>query len=206
MERGDGRLISDSLRTRRQGKWAATLNLRTELERHHQASYGWALACSGRDRVRAEDVLQTVYVKVFEGRARYDGQAAFKTWLFAVIRKTAADAWRHHLLSARWLVTQVESALPAFEEWVADADERAGRLDRVRQMLAVLPARQRQVLHLVFYQELSLRETSVVMGVSIGSARRHYERAKRRLRQWLAAPEVPHESGSRRPAIPDVVR
>jgi RNA polymerase sigma-70 factor (ECF subfamily) len=182
------------------------LNLRTELERHHQASYGWALACSGRDRVRAEDVLQTVYVKVLEGRACYDGHATFKTWLFAVIRKTAADAWRHHLLRARWVMPQVEGALPAFEERVAESDERAERLAQVRQMLAALPTRQRQVLHLVFYQELSLREASVVMGVSIGSARRHYERAKRRLRQWLAAPEVSHESGSRRPTIPDVVR
>ncbi len=206
MERWDRRLISEALRTRRQREWAATLNLRTELERHHQASYGWALACSGRDRARAEDVLQTVYVKVLEGRARYDGHAAFKTWLFAVIRKTAADAWRHHLLRARWLVPQPDGLLPAFEERLEEADERARRAARLRQLLAALPARQRQVLHLVFYQELSLREASVVMGVSIGSARRHYERGKKRLRQWLAAREVSNESGSRRPAIVDVVR
>ena len=61
------------------------------LEQLHHASYGWALCCCGRDRVMAEDVLQTAYWKVIDGRARYGARSSFKTWLFAVIRKTAAE-------------------------------------------------------------------------------------------------------------------
>ena len=61
--------------------------LKTELERLHSSSFGWALSCCNRDRAEAEEVLQTVYLSVLEGKASYRGEASFKTWLFAVIRK-----------------------------------------------------------------------------------------------------------------------
>jgi RNA polymerase sigma-70 factor (ECF subfamily) len=181
------------------------LNLRLELDQFHRASYGWALACCAQDPALAEDVLQTVYVKVLEGRARYNGQSAFTTWLFAVIRKTAADAWRHRLLRVRRLALQEREIQPAHAESAEETFERAQRLAQLRQGLRALPGRQRQVLHLVFYQDLSLREAAGVMGVSVGTARVHYERGKKRLRQHLEAPEVSDDSRTRGPAIQHVL-
>src|SRR5947209_19385866 len=72
--------------------------LRSRLEGCQRESYGWALCCCSRDAAEAENVLQAVYLKVLEGRARFDGRATFKTWLFSVIRKTAADARRRKFL------------------------------------------------------------------------------------------------------------
>ena len=51
----------------------------------HGSSFGWALACCGRRRDDAEDVLQDVYAKVLSGRAVFRQQSSFKTWLFGVI-------------------------------------------------------------------------------------------------------------------------
>jgi RNA polymerase sigma factor (sigma-70 family) len=57
-------------------------------------------------------------------------------------------------------------------------------------VLAKLPARQREVLHLVFYQDLTIEETAKILHISLGTARTHFERGKTRLRSLLAQKET----------------
>ena len=165
--------------------------LKTELEKLHSSSYGWALSCCRRDPSEAEEVLQTVYLKILEGKARSSGESSLKTWLFAVIHKTAASEHRKSLL--RWLRFTVE---PDQGEPVSPTAGPATAFETTeaqmcfQRALAELPARQRETLHLVFYQDLSLREAADVMDISIGSARTHYERGKKRLRETLGQTEV----------------
>ena len=156
--------------------------LKTELEALHHASFGWALNCCRHDRADAEEVLQTVYLKILQGKAVYRGESKLRTWLFAVIRKTAVTERRKQVL--RSLITvgstgEKSSSQPEVEL------ERSEMQQRFQQELSRLPARQRETLHLVFYQDLSLSEAAEVMNISIGSARRHYERGKQKLREAL---------------------
>src|SRR5919201_2482885 len=72
--------------------------LKAELEKLHSASFGWALSCCRRDYAEAEEVLQTVYLKILEGKAQFRGEASLKTWLFAVIRKTAISEHRKRIV------------------------------------------------------------------------------------------------------------
>jgi RNA polymerase sigma-70 factor (ECF subfamily) len=157
--------------------------LRAQLEHHHAASYGWALSCCSRNSAEAEDVLQTAYLKILDGRARYDGRAAFKTWLFSVIRNTAADerrrGWLRHLRLAGY---QEEHGQDVHPPERGEGLEQTEQARAFREALAKLPRRQREVLHLVFYQDMTVEEASATMGVSLGSARTHYERGKARLR------------------------
>ena len=174
--------------------------IRGELEKLHLASFGWALGCCRRHHADAEDVLQTAYCKILTGQARYDGRAHFKSWLFAVIRNTAIDMQRRAGFR-RWFL--VDLAEPA--AGTAPAAAREPSPDRptmqlfFQEALDALPDRQREVLHLVFYQHLSVQQAASVMGVSLGSARTHYERGKRRLRERLTASPIFHESGLLRP-------
>lgn len=65
-----------------------------ELARLHADCYGWALACCGRRPADAREVLQAAYLKVLDGRAKFAGRSSFRTWLFGVIRRTAAEERR----------------------------------------------------------------------------------------------------------------
>ncbi len=161
--------------------------LEVRLRELHEASFGWACSCCGWNEADAEDVLQEAYLKVISGRASFDGRSAFRTWLFGVIRFTALEgsrrartrrAWRDRLAAETAAEERVEEPPE-----LADTDERAHAL---RRGLETLPGRQREIVHLVFYEEMTIREASEVMGVSIGSARVHYDRAKKKLRSFLA--------------------
>ena len=160
--------------------------LRANLERHHRESYGWALACCARNQADAESVLQTAYLKVLEGKARFDGKSAFKTWLFAIIRRTAADDRRRRWWRGFGLLGDAEhNECASSAEHPDEMVYRSEIQQAFRRALSQLPVRQREVLHLVFYHDLSLAEAAEVMSISLGSVRTHYDRGKQRLRELM---------------------
>jgi RNA polymerase sigma-70 factor (ECF subfamily) len=160
--------------------------LRRELNERHLDAYAWAMACCRHQRSDAEDVLQAAYLKVLEGAARFDGRSAFRTWLFGVIRRTAADHRRRRLMHT--LLTGRRYAADPEPDPVrgADCHVEDSQLRRLCiRALAALSNRQREVLVLVFYHDMSVDEAARVMAISAGSARQHYARAKAQMRSLL---------------------
>jgi RNA polymerase sigma-70 factor (ECF subfamily) len=167
-----------------------TAEVRLQLEACHARSYQWAMQCCDGDRTDADDVLQASYLKVLDGHARFAGRSSFVTWLFAVIWRTAADEQRRRGARHGRLVPLADG-----DSFASDAPgpveltERAERRTAITTALARLPARQREVLLLVFYHERTVEEAASVLGIGIGSARTHYARGKVRLRELLQRTE-----------------
>jgi len=160
--------------------------LERELERLHTASWGWALACCARNRELAEDVLQSAYLRMLSGGARFGGQSSVKTWVFGVIRLTALEVMRRQRIGDT--LDAIAADVDDFIDPLPTADVVAEWSERSAVLIAALAAlspRQREVLHLVFYQDMTIEEAATVMKVSIGSARTHYERGKKALAKEL---------------------
>ncbi|MFK7974733.1 MAG: RNA polymerase sigma factor [Halioglobus sp.] len=163
-----------------------------QLQLQHADNFGWALACCAWHRDSAEDVLQEAYLRVVDGRASFGGKSTLKTWFFSVIKRVAAETHRtqrrHALLNLRALVPG-HSEMMAPQVSDADALSDAVALTesdtQLRGALLQLAQRQREVLHLVFYSEMTLEDAALTLQISIGSARTHYHRGKERMGQLL---------------------
>jgi len=161
--------------------------LESELARTHPDTFAWALRCVFGVREDAEDVLHTAYQRILDGRARFDGRSSLRTWLFGVVRRTALEerrkGWLRLTRLRRWFDRGEVPGRTAGDPdgWLVESETAA----RLRLALDRLSNRQRAVLHLVFYQEMSVAEAASVLGVPVGTARTHYERGKTRLRALL---------------------
>jgi RNA polymerase sigma-70 factor (ECF subfamily) len=147
---------------------------RAEIEKLHPAGFAWSMACCDRNRERAEDVLQASYLKILDGRARFAGRSSFRTFLFGVIRRTAAEE-RRRIAVTRMLFGRSMPEEPSGGEGAPD--ERLA----FRTALARLARRQREVLELVFSMGMTVQEAADTLSISAGSARVHYDRGKKRL-------------------------
>ena len=160
--------------------------LEAELERLHRQSFAWALRCCFEDLDAAAEVLQNTYVKILEGKARFKGQSAFRTWLFSVIRFTAIDHVQRRKKS-RWLPLDKNPRLMELPEPVTAGPETEYILPEqvFRKALSRLSPQQNSVLHLVFYQDCSIQEAADILQMQLGTARTHYQRGKQQLKKWL---------------------
>ena len=92
------------------------------------------------------------------------------------------DHLRHRIGAARLRLIQAYAA-----EQDPVHEDRHGNLRQVWEAVESLPQRQRDITELVFVREMTIEEASKVMGVSVGTGRVHYDRAKKALAEKLKA-------------------
>ena len=154
------------------------LVFRRALAEQHEAAFGWALSLTGYNAAAAADVMQQSYLAIVDGSARFDARSSLKTWLFGVVRNCARRAQRRDRTELKWV--------SRFAAEPRDASSNGVSADvQLTSALTMLPRRQRDVLELVVYSEFTLEETAAVLGISLGSVRTHYHRAKLALRNRL---------------------
>ena len=136
----------------------------------------------------AEDVVQDVFVTVWKNADRFDPQKArISTWLYKITANRCIDQRRRRFLRSFIGLDDLDGD-PASE--APDAEARVSNrqeLSIVRDGIAALPQRQRMALLLKVVADLDVPAIAEVMGTSVGSAEQLLVRARRGLRDHMAA-------------------
>lgn len=130
----------------------------------------------------AEDAVQDILLTVHRMRHTYDPARPFRPWLAAITQARIADRQRAGYRRARR-----EAPLDASHETFAapEANPYAADNDHLRAVIALLPPAERQAVHLLKLEELTLTEASARTGRSATALKVACHRAMRRLRAAL---------------------
>jgi RNA polymerase sigma-70 factor, ECF subfamily len=135
-----------------------------------------------RDRSAAEDVTALAFERAYRRRALFDvRRGSPRSWLFAIARNAALDELRRRRRHSTLLYDPADESSAAADD---SADETlAERRLLVRDGLAALDAREREVILLKFLGRLSNAELARVLRCSESNAGTRLHRAIQRLRE-----------------------
>lgn len=135
------------------------------------------------DRGQAEEVVQDAFVELHRRWSRLEDPDRAPAYLRQTVVNRSRSALRHRGVVRRHLARQqrVDVAPGADQPVLADSQRQA-----VLAALQQLPRRQREVLALRYYLELSEAEIAETLGVSRGAVKSHASRGAAALRRSLA--------------------
>jgi RNA polymerase sigma factor (sigma-70 family) len=154
---------------------------------HQDRIYRLALRMAGPDA--AEDLAQQAFIRAWQGLDRFDGGAAFGTWLYRIAINACLD---HQRRVKRFPALSLDDAAwpadcgddPA--EQVADAAERSDRRAALAWALERLPDDDRLLLHLRVAEERTYEEIADLLQLNVRTVGTRLYRARARLHQLVS--------------------
>lgn len=140
-----------------------------------------ALTRMSGDRRLAEDLTQSVFLKLYRARTAYQRGVLLTPWVFAMARNTFLDHIRHTKRRPEHL--SEDGTLP---ERANEPEPPAPEYKGLRESLEALPAKQRTALLLLKVEGLTVAEAAALCGTSPASIKMRAHRAYAKLRSELA--------------------
>lgn len=161
--------------------------------RQHQSVIFRYILASLRDRDAAETLTQECFLKAYQARGGFRGEASVKTWLMRI----AVNLVRDHISNVRlkfWRRTQRASIdLSLAGDWLSDGKSSPEAAANARQQVAAiwsavdgLSEKQRTVFLLRFVEEMDILEIVAATGIKEGTVKVHLFRALQAVRAKIA--------------------
>ncbi len=150
-----------------------------------------------RNEDEAHDVAQEAYLRAFKSSHNFKGQAIFSTWMYRITANTAMTyknrqgKHRHAELNEEILSEAEDSAVHKQFEYINE-NLAGGRYAVLREAVASLPDKLRQVVVLRDMYNLSHVEISEELGISETTAKVRYHRARKKLKAILSEDLAQH--------------
>lgn len=135
----------------------------------------------------AEDMVQDVFLKLFESRSRFADEEHARRWLIRV----TVNLCKNHLKSAwrrRTQLVEQEKMESVFEQAPCGCTAEAGGdggEDALFEAVVSLPEKYRSVVHLYYYEDYSVKEIAQILQRKETTIQTRLMRARKMLKQKL---------------------
>lgn len=151
-------------------------------DQYRKKVFGYALS-KVRNATEAEDIVQTVFLKVFRSLDTYDKtKASLSTWIFTITRNTVYDYF------SKMRVHEELAVAENMSEQTETADERMEKkesLEALADALKKLPIEERDAIILIYYHGKSKKEAAEILGFTYGQLRYVHDKAVNRLGELI---------------------
>ncbi|HZY10304.1 MAG TPA: RNA polymerase sigma factor [Bacteroidota bacterium] len=156
-----------------------------ELVRRYQEKTYWLARRLVNTHDDADDVVQDVFVRVYEGLKRFRGDSEFSTWLYRIVTNVSLNAIRTRRLKDFIRYDQLmDNLFP--DEVTTDAyilhEEYQTILGKA---IDKLPAKQKLVFIMRYYDELSYEEIGRILNKSVGGLKANYFHALQKIKSYV---------------------
>lgn len=155
-----------------------------DLVRQYSERLYWHVRSMVGSHEDADDLLQDIFIKVWNSLDTFRGDSEVFTWLWRI----ATNETISHLRKARVRAALSFTSLDAQAERVSDHDPRIDGdavMRRLRVALMKLPDKQRLVFGMRYWEELSYEQISEITGTSVGALKASYHYAFEKVKQYL---------------------
>ncbi|MBN9350812.1 MAG: sigma-70 family RNA polymerase sigma factor [Chitinophagaceae bacterium] len=143
------------------------------------------------NREDAEDAAQEIFVKCFHGLGKFNKQAAFSTWLYKIAFNHSLDLakkFRHSKYKTDWEKAEIGSSITSETRSESEMDSRIIK-SILKGAIDSLPPESRIIVLLYYYENLSLKEISEIMGFRENNLKIKLHRIRSKLMKQLQTKE-----------------
>lgn len=136
------------------------------------------------NQTEAEDIVQTVFLKVYSNLDKYDEtKASLSTWIYTITRNTVYDYLKEK--RGHPVLELVDNTVDSAEE-PDDSLLNQEALEELACALQKLPQNQRDIIILIYYHGKPKTEVAKILDITYGQLRYLHDKALSRLKETLS--------------------
>ena len=154
--------------------------LETLYARHSDRTFKFLFRLTA-NRAAAEDLAHDVFLEVWRGASRFEARSSVTTWILSIARYKALDARRKQR-------NLTEHDLPARAEPTPEMTAMESSTGNyMRECLTKLSTEHKEIIDLVYYHEMSVKEVGEVLGIPENTVKTRMFYARKKLKEMLLA-------------------
>ncbi|MGL4396204.1 MAG: sigma-70 family RNA polymerase sigma factor [Hyphomicrobium sp.] len=133
-----------------------------------------------RNEAMAEELLNEVFMSVWQGAARYEGRSEPTTWLISIAHNKAVSALRKRR-EVSGVADDVAGAMEDEDDTPDVTAQKRDKSEHIRRAMDTLSTEHREILDLVYYQEQSVAEAAEILGIPEATVKTRMFYARKKL-------------------------